>query len=316
MPPLLHAHPILSITSLGKALVSRMPFDHKLCIPPSPFQFPLNSKQPPTLSYPIYTTNHQLTGIHIAKKRITRESERTWLESAAGEAMNWRPFSLWISKLKQSNSKTAGSDLKPDPMAARSASDYLSYTPDALDRVAFVEPRRRSVGEEQSELARGKVRPGRRLARSVGSDFELPPLRRDLTILDEIERAESRARRAAQVESHRRGRVRRRGRARVRVSSPRAAVAEEKGIGRGGLERFAVVKCSCDPQKDFRESMVEMILEKRIGRPEDLERLLACYLALNSDEHHDVIVKVFRQVWFELNPTRFASECRCYRHLG
>ncbi|KAH7686287.1 Ovate protein family C-terminal protein [Dioscorea alata] len=90
-------------------------------------------------------------------------------------------------------------------------------------------------------------------------------------------------------------------------------MAEDK---KRGLERFTVVKRSCDPQKDFKESMVEMILEKRIGRPEELERLLACYLALNSDEHHDVIVKVFRQVWFELNRGRFGSECRCCRRVG
>ncbi|EMS45019.1 hypothetical protein TRIUR3_27070 [Triticum urartu] len=53
--------------------------------------------------------------------------------------------------------------------------------------------------------------------------------------------------------------------------------------------------------------MVEMITSKRIGRPEELETLLACYLALNAEEHHDCIVKVFRQVWFELNPARIAT---------
>ncbi|RZR88795.1 hypothetical protein BHM03_00016422 [Ensete ventricosum] len=101
-------------------------------------------------------------------------------------------------------------------------------------------------------------------------------------------------------------------RARVRVRSPRAAAAKaeverikaaaRRAEGkRKGLERFAVVKCSRDPQRDFRESMVEMIWQKGIGRPEEMESLLACYLSLNSDEHHDVIVKVFRQVWFELN---------------
>ncbi|CAL9193966.1 transcription repressor OFP1-like [Musa acuminata AAA Group] len=101
-------------------------------------------------------------------------------------------------------------------------------------------------------------------------------------------------------------------RAKVRVRSPRAAAAKaevermkaaaRRAEGkRKGLERFAVVKCSRDPQRDFRESMVEMIRQKGIGRPEEMERLLACYLSLNSDEHHDVIVKVFRQVSFELS---------------
>jgi uncharacterized protein (TIGR01568 family) len=74
-----------------------------------------------------------------------------------------------------------------------------------------------------------------------------------------------------------------------------------------GLERFAVVRRTSDPQREFRESMVEMIASKRIGRPEELETLLACYLSLNADEHHDCIVKVFRQVWFELNPARVAA---------
>jgi uncharacterized protein (TIGR01568 family) len=81
----------------------------------------------------------------------------------------------------------------------------------------------------------------------------------------------------------------------VRVRSPRlgaAAVSE--------LERFAVVRRTRDPQREFRASMVEMIASKRmVGRPEELETLLACYLSLNADEHHDCIVKVFRQVWFE-----------------
>ncbi|XP_010242153.1 PREDICTED: transcription repressor OFP3-like [Nelumbo nucifera] len=76
---------------------------------------------------------------------------------------------------------------------------------------------------------------------------------------------------------------------------------KERGVeGRTGLENFAVAKCSFDPQKDFRESMMEMIVENQMRRPEELENLLACYLSLNSDEYHDLIIKVFRQVWFEL----------------
>jgi uncharacterized protein (TIGR01568 family) len=74
------------------------------------------------------------------------------------------------------------------------------------------------------------------------------------------------------------------------------------------LESFAVAKCSFDPQQDFRDSMLEMIMEKRISQPEELEELLACYLTLNSDEYHDLIIKVFRQVWFDLNQACFSSE--------
>ncbi|CAI9782093.1 unnamed protein product [Fraxinus pennsylvanica] len=68
------------------------------------------------------------------------------------------------------------------------------------------------------------------------------------------------------------------------------------------FDSFAVVKSSFDPRNDFRDSMVEMITEKGIKRPEELEELLACYLTLNCDEYHDLIIKVFRQVWFDLNP--------------
>ncbi|KAI3697772.1 hypothetical protein L6452_30869 [Arctium lappa] len=74
---------------------------------------------------------------------------------------------------------------------------------------------------------------------------------------------------------------------------------------RTGLDSFAIVKTSYDPQKDFRESMMEMIEEKELRKPEELEELLACYLTLNCDGFHDLIVNVFRQVWFELNQLHF-----------
>ncbi|KAE9460940.1 hypothetical protein C3L33_07166, partial [Rhododendron williamsianum] len=63
---------------------------------------------------------------------------------------------------------------------------------------------------------------------------------------------------------------------------------------------LAVVKSSFDPQRDFRESMVEMIVENNIRASKDLEELLACYLSLNSDEYHDLIVKAFQQIWFDM----------------
>ncbi|URE08918.1 DUF623 domain containing protein [Musa troglodytarum] len=46
--------------------------------------------------------------------------------------------------------------------------------------------------------------------------------------------------------------------------------------------------------------MVAMIVENNIRASKDLEELLACYLSLNSNEYHDVIVKVFQQIWFDL----------------
>ncbi|XP_019431590.1 PREDICTED: transcription repressor OFP5-like isoform X2 [Lupinus angustifolius] len=68
-----------------------------------------------------------------------------------------------------------------------------------------------------------------------------------------------------------------------------------------GIDTFAVIKCSSDPKKDFRDSMIEMITEKHISQPEEMEELLACYLTLNSDEYHDLIIKVFRQLWFHMS---------------
>ncbi|XP_054800595.1 transcription repressor OFP5-like [Prosopis cineraria] len=66
-------------------------------------------------------------------------------------------------------------------------------------------------------------------------------------------------------------------------------------------DSFAVVRCSLNPEKDFRDSMVEMITELHIHQPEEYEELLTCYLTLNSDEYHDLIIKVFREVWFDMN---------------
>jgi uncharacterized protein (TIGR01568 family) len=65
-------------------------------------------------------------------------------------------------------------------------------------------------------------------------------------------------------------------------------------------ESVALVKSSYDPYKDFRESMIEMIVEKDIQETGDLEELLQCYLSLNEVEYHTVIVNVFTDVWREL----------------
>ncbi|XP_059643334.1 transcription repressor OFP8-like [Cornus florida] len=61
-------------------------------------------------------------------------------------------------------------------------------------------------------------------------------------------------------------------------------------------ESYAVVKTSGDPYSDFRVSMVEMIIERQILGFEDLEKLLDCFLSLNSSHHHKIIVRVFREI--------------------
>ncbi|XP_076888182.1 uncharacterized protein LOC143538518 [Bidens hawaiensis] len=80
---------------------------------------------------------------------------------------------------------------------------------------------------------------------------------------------------------------------------------EIKDAFRAYADSFAILKSSYDPQQDFRDSMMEMIIENGIRQREDLEELLACYLTLNCDAYHHLIVKVFKEVWLELNQVYF-----------
>jgi uncharacterized protein (TIGR01568 family) len=70
-----------------------------------------------------------------------------------------------------------------------------------------------------------------------------------------------------------------------------AAAAEETGAG------MAVVKRSSNPYLDFRSSMVEMVVERRIGSVGKMEELLGPYLSLNSPRHHPAILAAFEDVW-------------------
>ncbi|KAL6842751.1 hypothetical protein ACP4OV_027595 [Aristida adscensionis] len=70
------------------------------------------------------------------------------------------------------------------------------------------------------------------------------------------------------------------------------AAAEEAG-GAG----MAVVKRSSNPYADFRSSMVEMVVERRIGSVGQMEELLGSYLSLNSPRHHPAILAAFEDVW-------------------
>ncbi|CAM8970742.1 unnamed protein product [Rhodiola kirilowii] len=66
---------------------------------------------------------------------------------------------------------------------------------------------------------------------------------------------------------------------------------------RGLSERsVTVVKSSANPESDFKESMLEMIVENNIANLDGLEELLVSYLVLNSDEFHQVIVSVFKDI--------------------
>ncbi|MCD7460489.1 hypothetical protein HAX54_043637 [Datura stramonium] len=83
------------------------------------------------------------------------------------------------------------------------------------------------------------------------------------------------------------------------VSSKRRSKTKKEICSKG--TSFAIVKASIDPEKDFRESMMEMVVENNIRASKDLENLLACYLSLNSNEYHDLIIKAFEQIWFNLS---------------
>ncbi|CAN4101105.1 unnamed protein product [Withania somnifera] len=83
--------------------------------------------------------------------------------------------------------------------------------------------------------------------------------------------------------------------------SKRRSKAKKESRSSSTGTSFAIVKASIDPEKDFRESMIEMVVENNIRASKDLENLLACYLSLNSNEYHDLIIKAFEQIWFNLS---------------
>ncbi|KAJ4979241.1 hypothetical protein NE237_010021 [Protea cynaroides] len=69
-----------------------------------------------------------------------------------------------------------------------------------------------------------------------------------------------------------------------------------KGFGRID-ESVAVMKDSDDPYLDFRQSMLQMILEKKIYSTEDLTDLIDCFLQLNAPYHHENILRAFSDIW-------------------
>nr|GMD86656.1 transcription repressor OFP8-like [Ipomoea batatas] len=82
----------------------------------------------------------------------------------------------------------------------------------------------------------------------------------------------------------------------VSSSDSAASLRRRKDEAAAVKDSFAVVKRSSDPYGDFRASMLEMILEKQMFGAKDLEKLLECFLSLNSDHHHGVIIHVFTEI--------------------
>ncbi|KAJ3677927.1 hypothetical protein LUZ60_001730 [Juncus effusus] len=62
-------------------------------------------------------------------------------------------------------------------------------------------------------------------------------------------------------------------------------------------ESVPVTVDSNEPYEDFRESMVQMIVEKEIYAWDDLNELLHQFLSLNSPRHHPLILHAFADLW-------------------
>lgn len=80
-----------------------------------------------------------------------------------------------------------------------------------------------------------------------------------------------------------------------------------RGFGKIDSESVAVEKESDDPYLDFRQSMLQMILENEIYSKEDLRELLTCFLQLNSPYHHGIIVRAFTEIWNGVFSVRSSS---------
>ncbi|XP_062208673.1 transcription repressor OFP8-like [Phragmites australis] len=72
---------------------------------------------------------------------------------------------------------------------------------------------------------------------------------------------------------------------------------DEEQYGRVAMESVPVAVDSAEPYEDFRESMVQMVVEKEIYAWDDLNDLLHQFLSLNSPRHHPLILHAFADLW-------------------
>ncbi|KAK8964472.1 hypothetical protein KSP40_PGU010473 [Platanthera guangdongensis] len=80
---------------------------------------------------------------------------------------------------------------------------------------------------------------------------------------------------------------------------PRQRHRRSRSEGRVG-ESVAVVKDSEDPLRDFKQSMLQMIVEKEIVGRTELRELLVRFLSLNSTRFHGIIIRAFAEIWAEV----------------
>ena len=104
-----------------------------------------------------------------------------------------------------------------------------------------------------------------------------------------------------QQEARRRRRQQQQHRRRRRRAAPAPAhhgVGDDDEHGRRvARESVAVAVESAEPYEDFRESMVQMVVEKEIYAWDDLNDLLHQFLSLNSPRHHPLILHAFADLW-------------------
>ncbi|CAO2196841.1 unnamed protein product [Urochloa humidicola] len=105
-----------------------------------------------------------------------------------------------------------------------------------------------------------------------------------------------------QQEARRRRRQQRRRRRRAATggTARHGVVVEAEGDEDGrrvARESVAVAVDSSEPYEDFRESMVQMVVEKEIYAWDDLNDLLHQFLSLNSPRHHPLILHAFADLW-------------------
>ncbi|GMH28710.1 hypothetical protein Nepgr_030553 [Nepenthes gracilis] len=97
-------------------------------------------------------------------------------------------------------------------------------------------------------------------------------------------------------------------------SSSNIDAPHRDGFGRRvGSKAVAIEKDSDDPYTDFRQSMLQMIVENEIYSMDDLKQLLNCFLQLNSPCLHGIIIRAFTEIWnsFFFSSSSFSAAVWC-----
>ncbi|XP_078170582.1 uncharacterized protein LOC144564842 [Carex rostrata] len=84
------------------------------------------------------------------------------------------------------------------------------------------------------------------------------------------------------------------------IMKPKERKKKSKKGKQKAEEGVAVVKESADPYIDFRDSMLQMIIEMEIYAWDDLRDLLHRFLALNAPCNHQYILRAFAEIWTEV----------------